>query len=230
VGLVDFIEGARGRKVPRSAERAPQDDKEGESVKRSEEVGYQGGGLSGIGSIGLPKLGAHPFLLHAELEPEHEEDEDDNDEPAHLGDCNRHAKKPGQNAGIDWVTHHGIRTCGDQFVALLNGDGAAPVAAEVLACPDGEEKAGDGEGGSQPEWPITRRPELDVKPASGDRVDPVKTAKSRRRMAPMRKPRNSLAAFKSLRRETSIMPFSWFYSNQALSMDLDRLKYGRLWI
>jgi hypothetical protein len=33
-----------------------------------------------------------------------------------------------------------------------------------------------------------------------------------------------------LRRETSIMPFSLSHSNQALSMDLDRLKYGRLWI
>ena len=40
---------------------------------------------------------------------------------------------------------------GDQLVALLNGDGAAAVAAEVLARPDGEEKAGDGDGGSQPE-------------------------------------------------------------------------------
>jgi hypothetical protein len=78
--------------------------------RRSEEVGHQGGGLSGIGSIRLPKLGAHPLLLHAELDPEHEEDEDENDEPAHLGDCNRHAKKPGQNAGVDWVTDHGIRT------------------------------------------------------------------------------------------------------------------------
>ena len=122
---------------------------------RSEEVGHQGGGLSGIGGIRLPKLGAHPLLLHAELEPEHEEDEDENDEPAHLGDCNRHAKKPGQNAGVDGVTDHGIGTGGDQLVALLNGDGAAPVAAEVLARPDGEEKAGDGDGGSQPEWPIT---------------------------------------------------------------------------
>jgi len=36
MGLVDCIEGARGRKVPRNAERAPQDDKDGESVKRSE--------------------------------------------------------------------------------------------------------------------------------------------------------------------------------------------------
>src|SRR3989442_1787609 len=45
-------------------------------------------------------------------------------------------------------------------------------------------------------------------------------------MAPMRKPRNSLAAFKSLRRETSIMPFSLSHSNRALSMDLDRLRYG----
>ena len=41
-----------------------------------------------------------------------------------------------------------------------------------------------------------------------------KTAKSRRRMAPMRKPRNSLAAFKSLRRATSIMPFSLSHSNR----------------
>jgi hypothetical protein len=57
---------------------------------------------------------------------------------------------------------------GDQLVALLNGDGATPVAAEVLACPDGEEKAGDGEGGSQPEWPITSRPELDVEPVQRD--------------------------------------------------------------
>ena len=45
---------------------------------------------------------------------------------------------------------------------------------------------------------------------------------------PMRKPRNSLAAFRSLRRETSIMSFSLSHSNQVLSMDLDRLRYGRL--
>jgi hypothetical protein len=44
----------------------------------------------------------------------------------------------------------------------------APVSAEVLACPDGEEKAGDSDGGSQPEGPITRRPELEVKPGQGD--------------------------------------------------------------
>jgi hypothetical protein len=47
---------------------------------------------------------------------------------------------------------------------------------------------------------------------------------------PYGKPRNSLAAFKSLRRETSIMPFSLSHSNPALSMDLDQLRYGRLWI
>ncbi len=46
--------------------------------------------------------------------------------------------------------------------------------------------------------------------------------------APTRKPRNSSAAFRSLRRETSIMPFSLSLSFQALSMDLDRLRYGRL--
>jgi len=37
-------------------------------------------------------------------------------------------------------------------------------------------------------------------------------------------------AFKSLRHETSIMPFNLSHSNQALSMDLGRLRYGRLWI
>jgi hypothetical protein len=75
--------------------------------------------LSGIGSIRLPKLGAPPLLLHAELDPEHEEDEDENDEPAHLGNCNRDAKKPGQNAGVDWVTDDGIGTGGNQLVAML---------------------------------------------------------------------------------------------------------------
>jgi hypothetical protein len=47
---------------------------------------------------------------------------------------------------------------------------------------------------------------------------------------PMRKPRNSSAAFRFLRRETSITPFSLSQSSQALSMDLDRLRYGRLLI
>ena len=42
-----------------------------------------------------------------------------------------------------------------------------------------------------------------------------KTAKSRRPTAPMRKPRNSSPAFSSLRRETSIMPFSLSRSIQA---------------
>ena len=42
--------------------------------KRSEEVGHQGGSLLGIGSVRLPKLAAHPLLLHAEFEPEHQED------------------------------------------------------------------------------------------------------------------------------------------------------------
>ena len=136
--------------------------------RRSEEVRHQGGGLTGIGGIRLPKLGTHPLLLHAELDPEHEEDEDENDEPAHLGDGNRHAKEPGQNAGVDGVTDHGIGAGGDQLVALLNGDGAAPVAAEVLARPDGEEKAGDGDGSSQPEGPKASRPELEVKPGQRD--------------------------------------------------------------
>src|SRR5438874_4561484 len=54
-----------------------------------------------------------------------------------------------------------------------------------------------------------------------------KTAKSRRPTVPMPKPRNSLAAFKSLKRETSIMPFSLSRSNQALGMDLDQLRYGQ---
>src|SRR5271155_474469 len=121
-----------------------------------------------IGGICLAELGAHPLFLHAELDPQHEEDEDENDEPAHLGDGNRHAKETGKNAGVDGVTDHGIGTGGDQLVALLNGDGAAPVPAEVHARPDGEEKAGDGDGSSQPERPKASRPELEVKPAQRD--------------------------------------------------------------
>jgi hypothetical protein len=56
------------------------------------------------------------------------------------------------------VTDHSIGTGGDQLVALLNGDGAAPVASEVPASPDFEQKAGDGEGCSQPEGPKANRP------------------------------------------------------------------------
>ena len=43
------------------------------------------------------------------------------------------------------MTDHGIGTGGDQLVALLNGYGAAPVAAEALARPHGDQKAGDGD-------------------------------------------------------------------------------------
>src|SRR5579872_4311664 len=134
----------------------------------SKDVGHEGGGMAGIGSIRLPKLGAHPLLLHAELEPERKEDEAESDESAHLGDCNCHAKKPGQDAGVDRVAHHGIGTGGDQLVALLNSDGAAPVSAEVLPGPNREQNACKGESGSQPKGPKTLRPHRKVKPGQGD--------------------------------------------------------------
>jgi len=85
-----------------------------------------------------------------------------------LGEGNRAAKEPGQNAGVDGVTDHGIGTGGDQLVALLNGDGAAPVSAEVRARPDGEQQAGDGDGSSQPKGPKANRLELEVKPGQRD--------------------------------------------------------------
>jgi len=46
--------------------------------------------------------------------------------------------------------------------------------------------------------------------ASGDRADPVLEKRQSRdhRWPPMRKPRNSSAAFPSLKHETSIMPFA----------------------
>ena len=137
-------------------------------IQRSEEIRHQGSGLVSIGGIHLAELGTHPLFLHAELDPEREEDENEGDEPAHLGDGNRHAKETGQNAGVDGVTDHGIGTGGDQLVALLNGDGAAPVSAEVLARPDSKEKARDGDGSSQPEGPKASRPELEVKPSQRD--------------------------------------------------------------
>jgi hypothetical protein len=63
-------------------------------TQRSEEVRHQGSGLMSIGGIRLTELGAHPLLfLHAELDPEREEEENENDEPAHLGYGNRHAKE-----------------------------------------------------------------------------------------------------------------------------------------
>jgi hypothetical protein len=73
----------------------------------------------GIGGIRVAELGTHPLFLHAELDPEHEKDENEGDEPAHLGDGNRHAKETGQTASVDGVTDHGRGTGGDQLVALL---------------------------------------------------------------------------------------------------------------
>jgi hypothetical protein len=70
-------------------------------TQRSEGVRHQGSGLMSIGGISLAELGAHPLFLHSELDPEREEEENENDEPAHLGEGNRGAKEPGQNAGVD---------------------------------------------------------------------------------------------------------------------------------
>src|SRR4029077_16677479 len=122
----------------------------------------------GIGGIRLSKLGAHPLLLRAKLGPEHDEYYDETEDPAHLGERKRGAKKPGQNAGVDGATDHGIWACGNQLVALLNVYGAAPVAGEVLARPHGEEKADDGNGSSNPKGPDARRPELAVEPGQRD--------------------------------------------------------------
>src|SRR5580700_2050830 len=127
-------------------------------TQRSEEIRHQGSGVMSIGGIRLARLGTHPLFLHAELDPERDEEENESDQPAHLGEGNRAAKEPGQNAGVDRVTDHGIGTGGDQLVALLNRDGAAPVSAEVLARPNSERKAGDGDGSSQPEGPKANWP------------------------------------------------------------------------
>src|ERR1700722_2387961 len=131
---------------------------------RSEEIGHQGSGLASVGGIRFAELGTHPPLLYAEFGPIREEDENDNDESAHLGDGNRHAEESGENAGIDGVTNHGIGAGSDELVALLNGDGAAPVPAQVCARPDGEQKASDRDDSSQPERQIANWPELKVKP------------------------------------------------------------------
>lgn len=47
---------------------------------------------------------------------------------------------------------------------------------------------------------------------------------------PYAETKEQLGGIRSLRRETSIMLCSLSHSNQAFSMDLDRLRYGRLWI
>src|SRR6202035_4729843 len=62
----------------------------------------------------------------------------------------------------------GIRAGGNELVALLNGYGAAPVSAEVPACPNGEEKANDGNSSSNPKGPDARRPKLAVEPRQRD--------------------------------------------------------------
>src|SRR5215472_10713553 len=114
----------------------------------------------GIGGIRLPKLGAHPLLLLAELGPEHDEYYGEADDPTHLRERNRGPKKSRQNAGIDRVTDHGIGAGRNQLVVLLNGDRAAPVAGKVLPRPYCEEKAGNGNCSSNAKRPEARRPEL----------------------------------------------------------------------
>jgi hypothetical protein len=47
---------------------------------------------------------------------------------------------------------------------------------------------------------------------------------------PYAETKEQLGGIQILEGETSIMPFSLSHSNQALSMDLDRLRYGRSWI
>src|SRR5215469_2274603 len=122
----------------------------------------------GIGGIRVPKLGPHPILLGPELGPEHEKYQDETDNPAHLGESNRGTKKPGQNACVDGVTDESVRAGGNQLVVLLNGYRVAPVPAEVLARPDGEEKAADGHSGPNHKGRETRRPELAVQPRQRD--------------------------------------------------------------
>jgi hypothetical protein len=60
------------------------------------------------------------------------------------------------------MTDQGIGSGGDQLVDQLNGYGAAPVAGEVLARPDGEEKADDGKNSPNRKGPDARWPELAV--------------------------------------------------------------------
>jgi hypothetical protein len=137
-------------------------------IQRSEEIGHQGRRMASIGGVRRAELGTHPPLLYAELGPIRKEDENDNDEPAHLGDGDRHSEESGENAGVDGVTDYGVGTGGDQLMVLLDGDGAAPVLAQVSARPDGEQKASDGNGNSDPERPIADRPELKVKSGQRD--------------------------------------------------------------
>ena len=70
-------------------------------TQRSEEVRHQGSSLMSISGIRLAELGTHPLFLHAELDPEGEEDENENDETSHLGDGNRHTKET--SSATSWL-------------------------------------------------------------------------------------------------------------------------------
>jgi hypothetical protein len=53
----------------------------------------------------IAELEAHPLLLREELDLERDQEENENNEPAHWGHGDRHAKETGQNAGEDgWPT------------------------------------------------------------------------------------------------------------------------------
>jgi len=48
-------------------------------TQRSEEVRHQGSGLTSVGGIRLAELGTHPPFLHAQLDPERQEDENESE-------------------------------------------------------------------------------------------------------------------------------------------------------
>ena len=97
------------------------------SVHREIAVGARKGTAPGRG-LGSPKLGKHPVRPHAELGPEHEE-LGRNRCPAHIWESAiAVARNPVRMSVQDGVSDQGIEA-GNQLVALLDGYGAAPVAA-----------------------------------------------------------------------------------------------------
>src|SRR5580704_14919890 len=90
----------------------------------------------------------HGALLDLALDLEADVGQNYGDDSAHLVTHDRGPEQGEHQAGIDRVTHEAVRAAAHQLVADFNGDGAAPVTAQVGSGPERESDPGCREGNS----------------------------------------------------------------------------------
>jgi hypothetical protein len=133
-----------------------------------EEIGNQGADLAGVGFVGGAELFAHPFFFESEFAPEGEEDEGQGEESPPFGARDGGTEESEEQSGVDGVADQGVGAGGDEFVVVFEGNGLAPVFAEIATRPDGEKKTCSADGGAQPEGPEARRKKALIQECGAD--------------------------------------------------------------